>query len=91
VPGRNHLSFTVATLAVVLSWTAPAHSQGTRQYGEGDELKFSDPQMREAIENEKKYRATINKIPNQKQDPWGNVRAPQQQQQPATANQRRQN
>ena len=66
----------VIALATIAVLTAPAYAQGRGQGGRhaGTQPQQSEEQKKKAAEAEKAYHSALDGIPNQKFDPWGNMR-----------------
>ena len=56
--------------------TAPAYAQGRGKGGRhaGTQPQQSEEQKKKAAEAEKAYHSALDRIPDQKFDPWGNMR-----------------
>ena len=66
----------VIALATIVVLTAPAYSEG-RGKGGGRHAapeQQTEEQKKKAAEAEKAYRSALDKIPDKKYDPWGNMR-----------------
>jgi hypothetical protein len=66
----------VIALATIVVLTAPAYSQGRGKGGgrhAASEQQIEE-QKKKAAEAEKAYRSALDKIPDKKYDPWGNMR-----------------
>ena len=67
----------VIALATIVALTVPAYSQG-RGKGGGRHAPSSpqqtEEQKKKAAEAEKAYQSAIDRIPDKKFDPWGNMR-----------------
>jgi hypothetical protein len=66
----------VIALATIVALTAPAYSQGRGKGGgrHAPSPQQSEEQKKKAAEAEKAYQSAIDKIPDKKFDPWGNMR-----------------
>ena len=65
----------VVVLATIGVLAAPAYSQGRGKGGKhstADQQKVE--QKKKASETEKAYKATLDRMPDQKFDPWANMR-----------------
>ena len=64
-------------MAAIVALTAPAYSQG-RGKGGGrhapSQEQTEEQKKKKAAEAEKAYHSALDKIPDKKFDPWGNVR-----------------
>ena len=60
----------------IVALTAPAYSQGRGKGGgrHAPSQQQSEEQKTKAAEAEKAYQSAIDKIPDKKFDPWGNMR-----------------
>jgi len=65
----------VIALATIVALTAPAYSQGRGKGGgrHAPSQQQSEEQKKKAAEAEKAYQSAIDKIPDKKFDPWGNM------------------
>lgn len=63
-------------LATIIVLTAPAYSQGRGKGGgrHAASEQQTEEQKKKAAEAEKAYRSALDKIPDKKYDPWGNMR-----------------
>ncbi len=66
----------VIALAAIVALTAPAYSQGRGKGGSrhAPSQEQTEEQKKKAAEAEKAYHSALDKIPDKKFDPWGNVR-----------------
>jgi hypothetical protein len=70
----------VIALAAIVALTAPAYSQGRGKGGgrhapsQEQTEEQTEEQKKKAAEAEKAYHSALDKIPDKKFDPWGNVR-----------------
>ena len=66
----------VIALATIVALTAPAYSQGRGKGGgrHAPSQQQSEEQKKKAAEAEKAYQSAIDKSPDKKFDPWGNMR-----------------
>ena len=66
----------VIALAAIVALTAPAYSQGRGKGGgrHAPSQQQTEEQKKKAAEAEKAYHSAIDKIPDKKFDPWGNMR-----------------
>jgi hypothetical protein len=61
----------LATIAVLAS---PMHAQAKGKGSKNSAPAQTEEQKKKAAEAEKAYKAAVDKIPNQKYDPWGSMR-----------------
>jgi hypothetical protein len=66
----------VIALATIVVLAAPAYSQGRGKGGgrHAASEQQTEEQKKKAAEAEKAYRSALDKIPDKKYDPWGNMR-----------------
>ena len=66
----------VIALAAIVALTAPAYSQKRGKGGgrHAPSQEQTEEQKKKAAEAEKAYHSALDKIPDKKFDPWGNVR-----------------
>jgi phage head maturation protease len=64
----------VIALATIVVLTAPAYSQGRGKGRHAASEQQTEEQKKKAAEAEKAYRSALDKIPDKKYDPWGNMR-----------------
>jgi Tfp pilus assembly protein PilE len=66
----------VVACAIIAILAGPAYSQGHRKGGKraASSDQQSEQQKKKASAAEKDYKAALDKIPDKKFDPWGNVR-----------------
>ena len=66
----------VIALATIVVLTAPAYSPGRGKGGgrHAASEQQTEEQKKKAAEAEKAYRSALDKIPDKKYDPWGNMR-----------------
>jgi hypothetical protein len=65
----------VIALATIAVLTAPAYSQGRGKGGKrASSGQQTEEQKKKASQSEKDYKAALDRIPDKKFDPWGNVR-----------------
>jgi hypothetical protein len=57
---------------IIMAFAAPAFAQGSNKH-HGMEKKKNEPPKIQA--NEKDYKAALDRLPQQKHDPWGAVRS----------------
>jgi hypothetical protein len=65
----------VIALTAIGILTAPAYSQGRGKGARhsGSEQQSAEHKKKDAA-SEQAYKATLDRIPNKKYDPWGNIR-----------------
>ena len=61
-------------LATIIVLTAPVYSQGRGRGRHAASEQQTEEQKKKAAEAEKAYRSALDKIPDKKYDPWGNMR-----------------
>jgi hypothetical protein len=66
----------VIALATIVALTAPASSQGRGKGGgrQAPSHQQTEEQKKKAAEAENAYHSALDRIPDKKFDPWGNVR-----------------
>ena len=65
----------VIALTTIAVLTAPAYSQGRGKGGKrASSGQQTEEQKKKASQSEKDYKAALDRIPDKKFDPWGNVR-----------------
>jgi hypothetical protein len=66
----------VAALATIAIHATPAYSQGRGKGAKrsGGSNQQTEEQKKKNAEAESAYKAALDKIPDKKYDPWGNVR-----------------
>ena len=66
----------VIALATIVVLTAPAYSEGRGKGGgrHAASEQQTEERKKKAAEAEKAYRSALDKIPDKKYDPWGNMR-----------------
>ena len=65
----------VIVLTTIAVLTAPAYSQGRGKGGKrASSGQQTEEQKKKASQAEQDYKAALDKIPDKKYDPWGNVR-----------------
>ena len=66
----------VIALATIVALTAPAYSQGRGKSGgrHAPSQEQTEEQKKKAAEAEKAYHSALDKIPDKKFAPWGNMR-----------------
>ncbi len=66
----------VIALATIVVLTAPVYSQGRGKGGgrHAPSQEQTEEQKKKAAEADKAYHSALDKIPDKKFDPWGNMR-----------------
>jgi hypothetical protein len=65
----------VIVLTTIVVLTAPAYSAGRGKGGKhANSGQQTEEQKKKASQAEQDYKAALDKIPDKKYDPWGNVR-----------------
>jgi len=64
----------VIVLTTIAVLTAPAYSQGRGKGGKRASSGQQTEEQKKASQSEKDYKAALDRIPDKKFDPWGNVR-----------------
>jgi hypothetical protein len=75
VHGGRGMRILVVALAAIALLIVPAHAQGRgKGRNSGSQQQQSAEQKQKAAEAEKAYKAALDKIPDQKFDPWAKMR-----------------